>query len=98
MGLINFNKGDDKDETPETYNAATAMQKQLEQQQKEEEMNSLQQNLDDAYNKEFEKAHYSKPSQEVMAYYNIYRHWPNGHPLNEMNNLNTNDYACSTNT
>jgi hypothetical protein len=83
MGLINFNKGEDNDETPETYDPAASMQKQLEQQQKQEEINSLQQKLNDTYNEEFEKARYSKPSQEVMAYYNVYGHWPIGHPLNE---------------
>lgn len=83
MGIVNFNTSNDTEPAPENYNPATALQQHLEQQQKQEEANKLQQELDEVYNKEFDKARYEKPSQEVMAYYNIYGHWPEGHPLNE---------------
>jgi hypothetical protein len=83
VSLIDLDTNENKEETQETYDATTAVQKQLEQQQKEEELNRLQHKLDESYNKEFEKARYSKPRPEVMAYYNVYGHWPYGHPLSE---------------
>ncbi len=83
MGIVSFNTNNDAEVAPENYDPSAAIQQQLEQQQKQDETNKLQQEFDKMYTEEFEKARYEKPSQEVIAYYNIYGYWPQGHPLNE---------------
>ncbi len=67
----------------QNYNPAEALQRQMKKQQKQDEINKLQQDFDKTYEEEYEKARYAKPSEEVMAYYNVYGHWPKGHPLAE---------------
>ncbi|MDQ3682976.1 MAG: hypothetical protein M3352_07890 [Bacteroidota bacterium] len=81
MGLINFNKEDDEKDVPENYNAAAAVKKQLEKEEHQNEINKLQGSFDEIYKAEYEEARYKKPSAEVMAYFNIYRRYPKGHPL-----------------
>jgi hypothetical protein len=55
----------------------------LKKEQQQNEVDKLQQQFDEMYKAEYEEARYKKPSLEVMAYYNIYSHYPKGHPLAE---------------
>lgn len=81
MGLISFNKVEDEKVDLANYKPEEALKKQLEKEQQQNETEKLQQQFDDMYNLEYEEARYKKPSQEVMAYYNVYHHYPKGHPL-----------------
>lgn len=83
MGLINFSRDKDVPGDMADYDPATAVQQQLDDDKKQAETDHLKQKLDDMYDEEFDKARYAKPSQEVMAYYTVYGHWPTGHPLAE---------------
>jgi len=83
MGLINFNNDNNDKTEMKDYNPTTSVQKELEREKKNNEMKKFQQQLDDAYNEEYEQARYSKPAKVVAAYYSVYGHWPNGHPLAE---------------
>lgn len=83
MGLVSFHKEDDEKEDIKSYNPEEAVKKQLEKEQRQRETEKLQQQFDDIYKSEYEEARYQKPSQEVAAYYNVYHHYPKGHPLNE---------------
>lgn len=83
MGLVSFNKEDDDADDIENYNPSEALKKQMEKQQKQDEANKLQQEFDKIYEEEYEKAHFAKPSEEVMAYNHVYGNWPKGHPLGE---------------
>ncbi len=83
MNLISFNKEDAGADDIENYNASEAMKKQIENRQKQLEVNKLQQDFDKMYEAEYEKARFSKPSQEVIAYKNVYGNWPKGQPLGE---------------
>ncbi len=83
LGLVNFGNRDEATVAPEKYDPSAAMQQQLEQQEAKEATNELQQKFDEIHDEEFDKARYSKPSQVVMAYYNVYGKWPVGHPLGE---------------
>lgn len=83
MGLVNFGQQKDVPDDMANYDPATAVQQHLDDDKKQAEIDSFQQKLDDIYDEEFDKARYAKPPQEVMAYYNVYGHWPLGHPLNE---------------
>lgn len=83
LGLISFNN--DKNETTDMkdYDPATSLKKEFENENKKSEIKKLQNDLDNAYNEEFENAKYEKPSQVVRAYYSVYGYWPKGHPLAE---------------
>lgn len=83
MGLVTFNKEDDEKDDLTNYDPEEAVKKQLEKEQQRNETEKLQQQFDDIYKSEYEEARYKKPSQEVMAYYNVYHHYPKGHPLSE---------------
>jgi hypothetical protein len=83
MGLFSFNKEEDVKDDIENYNPAEAVKTHLEKEQQQNEINKLQQNFDEIYKAEYEEARYKKPSPEVMAYYNVYHHYPKGHPLTE---------------
>lgn len=83
MGLISFNNEDEEGDDIENYNPSEALKKQMEKQQKQDEANKLQQEFDKIYEEEYEKAHFAKPSEEVMAYNHVYGNWPKGHPLGE---------------
>lgn len=83
MGLVNLSHDKDVPGDMANYDPATAVQQQLEEDKKQAATDQFQQKLDDFYDEEFDKARYAKPSQEVMAYYNVYGHWPSGHPLAE---------------
>lgn len=83
MGRINFSKEDDEKDVPENYNAAEAVKKQFAKEEHQNEINKLQESFDEIYKTEYEEALYKKPSAEVMAYFNIYRRYPKGHPLAE---------------
>ncbi len=81
MGLISFHNNDNEKDDIENYNPEEALKKQMEREQQQNEIDKLQQQFDDIHNSEYEEARYKKPSQEVMAYYKIYSHYPKGHPL-----------------
>jgi len=81
IGLIDFNTSNDENTDMKDYDPASSLKKELENEKKE--VKKWQEHLDDCYNEEFEKARYSKPAQVVTAYYSVYGHWPNGHPLAE---------------
>jgi len=83
IGLVSFNNDNDDKTEMKDYNPATSVQKELDRAKKNNEIKKIQQQFDDAYNEEFEQARYSKPAQVVAAYYSVYGHWPNGHPLAE---------------
>jgi hypothetical protein len=83
MGLISFNKDENEKDDMANYSPEEAVKKQLEKEQQQNETEKLQQQFDDKYKSEYEEARYKNPSQEVMAYYKIYHHFPNGHPLSE---------------
>lgn len=80
MGLINLKKHEKEKDPMENYDPSEAIKKQLEREQQQNEVNKLQQNFDEIYKSEYEDARYKKPLPEVMAYYNIYHHYPKGHP------------------
>ncbi len=83
MGLLNFKKDENEKDDIENYSPSEALKKQLENEKQQNETDKLQQQLVDIYNLEYEEAHYKNPTPEVMAYYNVYRHYPKGHPLAE---------------
>ncbi|MDQ6762141.1 MAG: hypothetical protein M3015_05885 [Bacteroidota bacterium] len=82
-GLVSFNKDEDEKDNIENYDPSEAVKQQLQKEQQQNEIEKLQQSLDETYNAEYEEARYKKPSPEVMAYYNIYHHYPKEHPLAE---------------
>jgi len=55
----------------------------LEKEQQQNETEKLQQQFEDIYKSEYEEVRYKKPSEEVMAYYNVYHRYPKGHPPGE---------------
>ncbi len=65
----------------EIYDPCEAMKQHLEKEQRQNETDKLQEAFDEINEKEYEEARYKKPSQEIMAYYSAYRHYPKGHPL-----------------
>lgn len=81
MQLISFQKEDQDSDEPEKYDASEALQKELDRNKEKEEMNELREKFDKIHEEEYEKARYIKPSQKVMAFFNVYGHWPKGHPL-----------------
>lgn len=83
MGLVSFSNDDIEKDIPEKYNAEEAVKKQIEKEEQQNEINKLQEKFDESYKAEYEEARCKKPSPEVMAYYNIYHHYPKGHPLAE---------------
>lgn len=83
MGLVNFKKDEDEKDDIKNYNASEALKKQLENKHQQNEVDRLQENFEEIYTSEYEEARYKKPSPEVMAYYNVYHHYPKGHPLAE---------------
>ena len=83
MGLISFRKDEDEKDDIANYNPEEAVKKQLEKEQQQNEIEKLQQQFEDIYNSEYEEARSKKPSPEVMAYYNVYHRYPQGHPLGE---------------
>mgnify|MGYP001553010469 CR=1 FL=1 len=83
MGLVSFEKDEEENNDIEDYDPSEAMKKRLEKEQQQNEINELQQSFDEMYEAGYEEARYNKPSPEVMAYYNIYHHYPKGYPLAE---------------
>lgn len=83
IGLVSFHNNENEKDDMENYNPAEALKKQMEKEQQQNEINKLQQKFDDIYKSEYEEARYKKPSQEVAAYYNVYQHYPKGHPLED---------------
>ncbi|HET7116544.1 MAG TPA: hypothetical protein VFI29_08645 [Hanamia sp.] len=83
MGLVSFEKDEEENNDIENYDPSEAMKQRLEKEQQRNEINKLQQNFDEMYEAEYEEARFKKPSPEVLAYYNIYQHYPKGHPLAE---------------
>lgn len=81
MGLVSFNKNEDEKDDLINYNPEEAIKKQLEKEQQQNEIEKMQQQFDDIYQSEYEEARYKRPSPEVMAYFNVYQHYPKGHPL-----------------
>ncbi len=81
IGLVSFNTKKVEKDDIENYNPSEALKKQSEDEPQQKEVDKLQQQFDNIYNSEYEEARYKKPSQEVVAYYNVYGHYPNGHPL-----------------
>lgn len=83
IGIVNFDNPADEDKSMKDYDPGISIQKQLEKEQKKEEVNKLRKDIDNIYKEEFDKAHYSAPAQVVQAYYQVYGHWPKGHPLSK---------------
>ena len=55
----------------------------MEKEEQQKEIDKLQEHFDEIYQAEYEEARYKKPSAEVAAYFNVYDHYPKGHPLAE---------------
>ena len=83
MGLVSFDKDDTENDIPENYNAQEAVEKHIKKEKQQSEINKLQKSFDDLYESEYEEARYKKLPAEVMAYFNVYHHYPKGHPLTE---------------
>lgn len=77
LGIIDFERDEQKSDPPEKYNPNQAIKDKIDRNEKKKAVNKLQDDFDRMY----ENARYKKPSQEVLAYFNVFGHWPKGHPL-----------------
>ncbi len=82
VGIVQFHKKET--ETPAAeYNPHDAILKEMEQKQKDLEVNKFKEKLDDIFENEFEEAKFKPLIPLVQAYKNVFGFLPVGHPQKE---------------
>ncbi len=85
LRLIDFGKSADEanNQNMADYNPEQALQRELELTEQKLQTKKMQDELDKAYQEEYEEAKYKPLDPIVQAYKNIYRVLPQGHPQKE---------------
>jgi hypothetical protein len=83
--LFNLHKGDAEQDTqkPDEYNPEKAIVAEMEKKQKEAELKKFQDELEGAFQDEYEEAKYKPLIPVVQAYKNVFGKLPEGHPQKE---------------
>jgi hypothetical protein len=82
MHLVSFDKSGEEEKYtgPLEYDPNKAVLEELEKREKEESVNRLREELDEAYHKDVEEAKYKPLPKTVQAYKDIYGRLPRGWP------------------